>query len=41
MPKTWVRDLAVELAGERPQLKVLYMSGYTNDDALRRAVVEE
>jgi PAS domain S-box-containing protein len=41
MPNMTGRELAGEIATERPRLKVVYMSGYTSDEALRRAVVDE
>lgn len=41
MPNMTGRELVREIASARPGLKVVYMSGYTNDEALRRAVVDE
>ena len=41
MPKAGGHELAAELANQRPDIKVVYMSGYSNDEALRRAVVEQ
>jgi two-component system, cell cycle sensor histidine kinase and response regulator CckA len=40
MPEVNGRDLATRLVGERPSVRVLYMSGYTDDAALRRAIAE-
>jgi hypothetical protein len=40
MPGMGGRDLATHLAAARPGLRVLYMSGYTDDSALRRRIVE-
>ena len=33
-----VRELAESLLDRRPDLKVLYMSGYTDDEVLQRGV---
>jgi DNA-binding response OmpR family regulator len=33
------RQLAARLTAESPSLRVLYMSGYTDDEVLRRGVV--
>ena len=41
MPGGSGRDLADSLLGERPDLRVIFMSGYTSDVVLRRGVVEE
>jgi two-component system, cell cycle sensor histidine kinase and response regulator CckA len=41
MPKITGRDLVGHLSTRRPRMKVVYMSGYTSDEALRRAVVDE
>jgi CheY-like chemotaxis protein len=41
MPKMNGRDLARELSKTRPMLKVLYMSGYTDDALSLRGVLEE
>jgi two-component system cell cycle sensor histidine kinase/response regulator CckA len=38
MPEMGGRELAERLSSERPELKVLYISGYTNDEILRRGV---
>ena len=40
MPELSGRDLARELRASRPQLKVLYMSGYTDDAVLRQGMLE-
>jgi CheY-like chemotaxis protein len=41
MPGGSGRDLADALLGERPDLRVIFMSGYTSDVVLRRGVVED
>jgi len=41
MPGTSGRKLAEQLKAIDPQLKVLYMSGYTDDTAVLRAAFEE
>ena len=33
------RELGERLAVERPELRVLYMSGYTDDDVVRRGLL--
>lgn len=38
MPEMNGRELVERLAAFRPDLKVLFMSGYTDDDVLRRGV---
>ena len=39
MPEMNGRELVERLAAFRPDLKVLFMSGYTDDDVLRRGVM--
>ena len=41
MPGTTGQDLAEVLRAERPHLRVLYMSGYTDDAVVRHAVLQE
>jgi FixJ family two-component response regulator len=40
MPKMSGRELALTLAELRPELKIIYMSGYTDDAALRVGIHE-
>ncbi len=40
MPILNGRELAERLAAERPQLRVLFMSGYTDDDVVRRGLLD-
>jgi CheY-like chemotaxis protein len=40
MPGMSGRDLAEQLAQTRPEMKVIYMSGYTSDTILRHGVLE-
>ncbi len=40
MPETGGRDLALQLAPLRPAMKVLFMSGYTDDAIVRHGVLE-
>lgn len=35
------RELATQLAQSRPELKVLYMSGYTDDAIIRHGVLDK
>ena len=41
MPGMSGRELAVRLAGRRPEMKVIYMSGYTDDGIVQHGVLEE
>ncbi len=41
MPRISGRDLAERLAPAQPEMRVLFMSGYTEDEATRHAVLEE
>jgi CheY-like chemotaxis protein len=38
MPQLSGRDLAARLAARRPELRIVYMSGYTDDEVLRHGV---
>jgi signal transduction histidine kinase/ActR/RegA family two-component response regulator len=40
MPRRGGRELATALVTERPEVKVLFMSGYTDDAAIRRDVLD-
>jgi Response regulator containing CheY-like receiver, AAA-type ATPase, and DNA-binding domains len=40
MPGMNGRGLVERLAGIRPRMKSLYMSGYTDDDIIRRGFIE-
>lgn len=41
MPGMSGKELAEKLAGERASMKVLYMSGYTDDAIVHHGVLEE
>jgi PAS domain S-box-containing protein len=41
MPQVSGRELAAHLTGIRPRMKVLYMSGYTDDTILRRGLLDQ
>jgi len=41
MPGMSGRELSEELATPRPEMKILYMSGYTDDTVVRHGVLEE
>ncbi|MET0286361.1 MAG: PAS domain S-box protein [Polyangiales bacterium] len=41
MPRMGGRELAERLAALRPDMKVLYMSGYANDDILTRGILTD
>ena len=40
MPKIGGRELAQQLTQLRPEMKVIYMSGYTEDTILRQGILE-
>ena len=40
MPILNGRELSERLAADRPRLRVLFMSGYTDDDAVRRGLLD-
>ncbi|HEX5830700.1 MAG TPA: response regulator, partial [Gemmatimonadaceae bacterium] len=40
MPELSGRALAEQLAASRPELRVVYMSGYTDDEILRRGLLQ-
>jgi CheY-like chemotaxis protein len=41
MPEMGAGELATQLSGQRPDLRVLYVSGYTNDEVVRRGVTQK
>jgi len=41
MPKLGGADLAIQLASLRPEMRVLYMSGYTDGAISRQGVLQE
>jgi CheY-like chemotaxis protein len=40
MPELGGRELGSHLAALRPELPILYMSGYTGDDVIQRGLLE-
>jgi two-component system, cell cycle sensor histidine kinase and response regulator CckA len=38
MPEMGAGELAEQLRAERPDMKVLFVSGYTNDEVVRRGI---
>ena len=40
MPEMSGPELAVELGGKRPDIRVLFMSGYTDTAIVRRGVID-
>jgi CheY-like chemotaxis protein len=40
MPELGGRELGTQLAALRPELPILYMSGYTGDDVIQRGLLE-
>ena len=38
MPEMGAGELVDQLVSSRPELKVLYISGYTNDEVMRRGI---
>ena len=41
MPKVSGHDLAAQITARRPTIKVLYMSGYTDNAVVSRAILEK
>jgi two-component system, cell cycle sensor histidine kinase and response regulator CckA len=41
MPEIGGRELARRLQQNRPELRVVFMSGYTDDDVMRRGLLEQ
>ena len=41
MPEMGAGELVDQLVANRPELKVLYISGYTNDEVMRRGISRE
>jgi YesN/AraC family two-component response regulator len=41
MPEMGAGDLAGQLLAQRPDARVLYVSGYTNDEVVRRGVTQK
>ncbi len=41
MPEMGGSDVSAGLAGTRPHMRVLYMSGYTEDEVFRRGIIEQ
>jgi len=41
MPGLGGKDLATRVAGQYPSMKILYMTGYTDDEVLRRGILDE
>ncbi len=41
MPEMGAGELAEQLRAQRPEMKVLFISGYTNDEVVRRGVKQK